>query len=67
MTCTVNGVLERFPGDGLSVRELLKAKGWSFPLIIVTLNGRLVAREGWDSTMVAEGDSMDAAHLMSGG
>lgn len=67
MTCVVNGASESFGSPSLTVRELLKAKGWSFPLIIVTLNGKLVPRDGWDSASVGEGDSVDAAHLMSGG
>lgn len=51
----------------MSVRELLKAKGWSFPLIIMRKNGQLVERTAWDSVRVSDGDEIDAAHLMSGG
>lgn len=67
MTITLNGAEARFDADPGTVRGVLQAKAWSFPLIVVTLNGRLVARADWDSVPVADGDVMDATHLMSGG
>jgi len=67
MTITLNGSTERFDAGALTVRELLKAKSWSFPLIVVSINGRAVARDGWDAATVADGDVVDATHLMSGG
>jgi sulfur carrier protein len=67
MNITLNGSTEQFKGNSLTVRELLSAKGWSFPLIIVRINGRLVERSAWDGVSVCEGDNIDAAHLMSGG
>jgi len=67
MTITLNGAVERFETGVATVRGVLRAKGWSFPLIVVTVNGRLVARSDWDAAPVADGDVVEAAHLMSGG
>ncbi len=67
MTITLNGATESFDGDSMTVKDLFKAKLWSFPLIIVKKNGRLVERTAWDSIRVSDGDVIDAAHLMSGG
>jgi len=67
MTITLNGAAESFDGNSMTVRELFKAKGWSFPLIIVRKNGQLVERTAWVSVRVSDGDIIDAAHLMSGG
>jgi len=63
----LNGNTERLEASGLTVRGLLKAKGWSFPLIVVKVNGVLVARTDWDAAAVGDGDVVEAAHLMSGG
>ena len=52
---------------GLTVRALLKSKGFVFPLLIVRLDGRLVAREDYDETSVPEGADVEVLHLMSGG
>jgi len=67
MTITLNGAGTRFDMEAGTVRRVLQAKAWSFPLIVVTLNGSLVARADWDTTQVGDGDVMDATHLMSGG
>ncbi len=67
MTITLNGAAARFGAETSTVRGVLQAKAWSFPLIVVTVNGRLVARADWDTASVMDGDVMDATHLMSGG
>lgn len=67
MTITLNGAPERLEPRTATVRGLLEAKAWSFPLIIVKVNGALVARDAWDSAPVADGDVVEATHLMSGG
>lgn len=67
MTITLNGATERLDTETATVKGVLRAKGWSFPLIVVTVNGRLVARAEWDAAPVADGDVVDATHLMSGG
>ena len=67
MTITLNGGTESFEADSMTVRDVLRAKGWSFPLIIVRKNGELIERTAWDSVRVYSGDDVDAAHLMSGG
>lgn len=67
MTITLNGAGERFDMEASTVRGVLQAKAWSFPLIVVSVNGRLVARADWDTAPVVDGDVMDATHLMSGG
>ena len=67
MTIRLNGETAELPGDALSVRAVLVAKGWSFPLIIVKINGKLAARDEWNTALVSDGDEMEAIHLVSGG
>ncbi len=67
MNIRLNGERTDFAGESMSVRELLAAKNWSFPLIVVRVNGVLAARGDWDSAMVRDGDDVDALHLVSGG
>jgi sulfur carrier protein len=67
MKIRLNGEPEDFNGDALSVRGILAAKNWSFPLIVVRVNGVLAARGDWDLVLVRDGDDVDALHLVSGG
>jgi sulfur carrier protein len=53
--------------EGMTVRDVLVARNYKFPLIIVTVNGHLVRREAYDTTVVPDEAIVRALHLMSGG
>jgi sulfur carrier protein len=53
--------------EGLTVRGVLRARNYIFPLLIVTIDGRLVRREEYDNTPVPDGATVKVVHLMSGG
>ena len=63
---TVNGDPHQHT-DGMTVRDLLKAKGFVFPLLIVKIDGELVSRDDFDKTPVPDGAEVQVLHLMSGG
>jgi thiamine biosynthesis protein ThiS len=54
-------------GESFSVQELLSLMKYSFPLIVVKINGRLVKKEEYGRVFVSDGDVVEAIHLMSGG
>lgn len=53
--------------EGMTVRDVLVARNYKFPLIIVTVDGHLVRREAYDTTVVPDNATVRALHLMSGG
>lgn len=53
--------------DGMTVRDVLRARRFGFPLLIVRIDGILVDRGSYDSTPVPDGADVDVLHLMSGG
>jgi thiamine biosynthesis protein ThiS len=63
---TVNG-RETPWTDGTTVASLLKDAGFIFPLLIVRVNGALVDRADYASRAVADNDTVEVVHLMSGG
>ena len=67
MKITLNHKEASMAGESLSVRELLAMMKFSFPLIIVKINGQLVKKEDYERVYVSDGDSVEAIHLMSGG
>ena len=40
---------------------------FNFPLLIVQVNGALVDRAAYETTVVRDGDEVDLHHLVSGG
>jgi len=67
MTITVNGQLHSWAEQSLSVREILDRLSFSFPLIVVRIDGQLVSKADYDSARVPDGAVLEAIHLISGG
>ncbi len=63
---TVNGDAVEWE-EGMTVSSLLEKCRYTFPLIIVKINGILVPRRDFERHPVFDGDDVDAIHLMSGG
>ncbi len=55
------------PGESATVAEILARKRWSFPLIIVKIDGEVVARDDWATRSVRDGNTVEMYHLVSGG
>lgn len=67
MNVTVNGRAVGVEAVDLTVRELLETMKYSFPLIVVKVNGQLVRKEEHAEFRVRDGDAVEAIHLMGGG
>jgi thiamine biosynthesis protein ThiS len=63
---TVNGDQVEYAEDS-TVATVIEQLGFKFPLLVVRINGKLIERDAYGSTAVADGDSLDVIHLMSGG
>ena len=62
----VNGKQVEHDGP-TTVASLLERMGFVWPMIVVRINGKLVKRERYADTDVADGDTVDVIHMMSGG
>jgi len=51
----------------LTVQDLMELKNYSFKLLVVKINGKLVPKTEYGSVTVKEGDDVMILHLMSGG
>ena len=63
---TINGESAEWRA-GLTVTEMLKNRGYSFPLIIVKINDELISKNEYASRIIPDGAAVQAIHLMSGG
>lgn len=54
-------------GESFSVREVLEMMKFTFPMIVVKINGQLVLKEDYERVFVGDGDRVEAIHLISGG
>ncbi len=67
MKIILNNKGEEFIGEQLTINELLKAKNFTFKMLVIKVNNQLVKKSEYDSTLVKEGDNVMVLHLISGG
>jgi len=51
----------------MTVSDVLKVCRYKFPLIIVSINGKLVPREQYSTQKVSDNDDIKAIHVYGGG
>ncbi len=67
MNITLNNRPETFEDDKLTVSEILKIKNFTFRMLVVKLNGRLIKKNQYITTEVLNGDDLMILHMISGG
>ncbi len=67
MTITLNNRPESFAAETMSIARIMDEKSFHFKMLVVKLNGSLIAGESWPKTVVRDGDRLDIIHLVSGG
>ena len=67
MKITLNNREEYIDKDTLSVADLLELKTFTFKMLIIKLNGVLIKKPDYCSTLIIDGDNITVLHLVSGG
>lgn len=67
MKIMLNNRKEEFSVPTLTVNEMLKIKKFSFRMRIIKINGVLIPRDKYETTVIREGDDVRMLYLMSGG
>ncbi|MEG3064808.1 sulfur carrier protein ThiS [Acetomicrobium sp.] len=52
---------------GLTVKDILEAKRYIFPMIGVWINGKPIPRDKFETTIVNDGDDVKVIHMICGG
>ena len=67
MKILLNNREEEFEKNVISVSEMLILKKFSFKLRVIKINGVLIPKEKYDSTVIHHNDNVQMLYLMSGG
>ena len=67
MKITLNNREESFDNDTMTVADLLKEKNFTFKMLVIKINGKLIKKEFYSSTLINENDNVLVLHLISGG
>jgi thiamine biosynthesis protein ThiS len=52
---------------GMTVRDVLRAKNYRFPMLVIHVNDALVQKKDYDTTVIPDGAVVKVIHLISGG
>ncbi len=67
MNIILNNRPESFTADKLTVNELLKVKNFTFRMLVIKINGKLIKKTEYDTSTISDGDEVMVMHLVSGG
>jgi sulfur carrier protein len=67
MKFLLNNREEELTGENMSIGTMLMQKKYTFKMRIVKINGILIEKDKYDSTIIREGDNVQMLYLMSGG
>ena len=67
MKIILNNKEEIFDGDQFTINELLKLKKFTFKMLVIKVNNRLIKKSEYDTALVHNGDDVMVLHLISGG
>jgi sulfur carrier protein len=67
MKFLLNNREEELTGENMSISTMLILKKFTFKMRIVKINGILIEKDKYDSTIIRNGDNVQMLYLMSGG
>lgn len=67
MNITLNNRAEIIEKNALTVQELLELKNFTFKMLVVKINGKLVKKDAYAISTIQDGDNVTVLHLVSGG
>ncbi|MCF8297053.1 MAG: sulfur carrier protein ThiS [Saprospiraceae bacterium] len=67
MKFTLNNRPENFEKDILTISEILKLKNFTFRMMVIKVNGKLIKKDQYKTTKVNNGDDVQILHMISGG
>ena len=53
--------------DGMTVMDVLRARNFRFPMLIITVDGSFVAKKDYAQALIPDGADVKVVHLISGG
>lgn len=67
MKIILNNRPETFEKEQISISELLGLKNYTFKMLVIKVNGKLIKKESYKDSKVKDGDNVTVLHLVSGG
>jgi len=53
--------------EGMTVNSILKILKFTFPMIVVSVNGKIIPKSEYGTTRIEDNDEVRVIHLIAGG
>ena len=53
--------------EGMTVQRILEVMNYTFRMLVIKVDGRLVKRDDWSSHLVSQGADVKVIHMVAGG
>lgn len=67
MQIRLNNRSKSFDEESISVQDLLKVMNYTFKMLVIKINGKLISKKEYEHTIIQDGDDVSVLHLISGG
>lgn len=67
MEFILNNRKENIDKEKISISELLKEKNFTFKLLVIKINDKLIKKEERETAFIFDGDKVTVLHMISGG
>ncbi len=67
MKIVLNNKEEILPKDNITINELLVIKNFTWKMLVIKVNGKVLKRSEYESTILKENDDVSVFHLITGG
>ncbi len=52
---------------GMTVQDVIRKLKFTFPMLVVTVNGKVIPKEEWETYELQEKDNVKILHMIAGG
>jgi thiamine biosynthesis protein ThiS len=67
MNIILNNNSETIEETSITVTQLLKLRNFTFKMLVIKINGKLIQKTDYKTTTIHDGDDVSVLHLISGG
>ena len=67
MNITLNNRPHKFESTKPTTAKILKLKKFTFKMMVIKINGKLIRKPNYDEAVVVDGDDLQIIHMISGG
>ena len=67
MRIKINGIIREFVATELTISEILREMGYTFPIVIVKYQDRVILNNEFSNVLLSDGEEISIIHEFAGG